>query len=121
MPLLAPVTIASRPCCGGIFFGLPFLMTLLRFCSGATRSGFFQRYLRAQLLLTAKECNRNGIARLVFIHNLRNILPTRHLPIIKPEDQVAAQVDRCVAEICLLAPSTQSGSLRGTAWQHALD
>src|ERR1700755_1858479 len=121
MPLLAPVTIASRPCCGGIFCGLHLLMTLLRFCSVATRSGFFQRYLRAHLLLTAKKCNRHGVARLVFIHNLRNVLSTRHLPIINPDDQVAAQVDRCVAEICLLAPSTQSGSLRGTSWQHALD
>jgi hypothetical protein len=31
MPLLAPVTIASRPCCGGICRGVHLLMALLVF------------------------------------------------------------------------------------------
>ena len=64
---------------------------------------------------SAVEGHSDRIAGLMAIHDFGNILRVGHPVVVDGDDQVAAQVDRRIAQVGLLGAALQSGALRGSS------
>ena len=70
-----------------------------------------QREFGRHLARSAVEGHGNRIARLVVVHDLRNILRTGHPVFVNRYDQIAAQINRRIAQVGLLIAAPQSSML----------
>src|ERR1700735_2461317 len=60
---------------------------------------------------SAEEGHSHGIAGLMAIHHLGNILGAGHLVAVDADNQIATQIDRRVAQVGFLVTALQSRSL----------
>ncbi len=74
-----------------------------------------QREFDRHLPRSAVKGHGDCVARLMAIHDLGNILRVGHPVLVNGHDQVATQVDGCVAQVGLLRASAQPGAFRGSS------
>src|SRR6202034_4244933 len=79
--------------------------------SDGNRMGLAQGKFDRHFPRSAEEGHSHGVAGLMAIHDLGNILWAGHLVAVDANNQIATQIDRRVAQVGFLITALQTGAL----------
>src|SRR5215472_12622907 len=84
-------------------------------------ASFAQGDLHVHLALVADHGHRHSVSGLMLVQDGHEVLLIGNLVAIDRDDEVSAEHDRNVADVCLLIAATQSGTIGGSTGRGLYD